>query len=199
MDLVERRRAIELSLEGYKNDNKTRTETINFRDAMKSLEVVTLNPNIPLLNHNNNRLKAQLQSHPERDLVFNNPDSPGAQNILSELLHQTDKFGELKKQIEEMGQVNPGLITRDGLLINGNTRLVAVRELGLNGFDVALLPEEANPQDWFNIEINLQMLQLAHQDYSLTNRLLLIAECIQRNMNEEQIINQMGWIRKGKQ
>ena len=190
--------AIANALEAYRSNGLIRTETIEYRGVSRDLEVVTINPEVPLLNPGNSRLRAQLLEHPQHLLVETNPTSPDAQKILASILSSTEKFEELKRQLVDFKQQEPGIISRDGLLVNGNTRLTAIRELGLQGFDVALLPADATNDDFFDIEMNLQLRKLVHQDYTFTNELLLVDSHLTRTQNEQATINAMQWKRDGK-
>jgi hypothetical protein len=190
--------ALANALEAYRANGLTRTETIEYRGVSRDLEVVTISPEVPLLNPGNSRLRAQLLEHPNHSLVETNPTSPDAQKILTSLLSSTDKFEELKRQLVDFKQQEPGIISRDGLLVNGNTRLTAVRELGLQGFDVAVLPADATNDDFFDIEMSLQLRKLVHQDYTFTNELLLMDSKLTRTQNEQATINAMQWKRDGK-
>jgi hypothetical protein len=152
---------------------------------------------VPLLNPNNSRLRAQLKVHPKSSIVAADPTSPEAQEVLAQLLANTDKFDALKKQLDDYKQQEPGIITRDGLLVNGNTRLTAVRQLGLTGFDVAVLPADATDDDFVEIEMVLQLRKNVHQDYTFTNELLLVDSFLARTQNEETTIANMQWKRGG--
>jgi hypothetical protein len=189
--------AIANALAAYKADGLIRTETIEYRGVPRDLEVITISPEVPLLNPENSRLRAQLLEHPQHSLVATNPESPEAQRVLASLLAGTEKFEELKRQLVDFKQQEPGIISRDGLLVNGNTRLTAVRELGLQGFDVAVLPEDATNEDYFDIEMSLQLRKLVRQDYTFTNELLLVDSHLTRTQNEKATINAMQWKRGG--
>jgi len=193
-----RSEAITNALEDYRANGLTRTETIEFRGVSRTFEVVTISPEVPLLNPGNSRLRAQLEEHPQHSLVATNPFSPEAQKILSSILSSTEKFNELKRQLDDFKQQEPGIISRDGLLINGNTRLTAIRELGLQGFDVAVLPADATDDNFFEIEMALQLRKLIHQDYTFTNELLLVDSYLNRTKSEQATINAMQWKREGK-
>jgi hypothetical protein len=138
-----------------------------------------------------------LREHPQNSLVATNPTSPEAQKILAGLLSSTEKFGELKAQLVDYGQQEPGIISREGLLVNGNTRLTAIRELGRQGFDVAVLPADATDDDFFQIEMALQLRKYVHQDYTFTNELLLVDDYFTRTRDEQGTINAMQWKKNG--
>jgi len=195
--MVDRNSAISLALADYTDRKLNRTETVEFRGNVLSIPVVTINLETPLLNPNNSRLRAQLANHPQGDVVRNNPKSPEAQLILQNLLSQTEKFEQLKQQLKDFSQQEPGIISRDGLLVNGNTRLAALRSIGASGFDVAVLPTDATDDDFFSIEMSLQLRNLVHQDYTFTNRLLLVESHFKRTQNSEVTIKAMQWKRDG--
>ena len=197
-EMKEERSALILrALDSYKERGQKRTETVEYRGVQRVIEVVTLSPDVPLFNPNNSRLRAQLKVHPKSSIVAADPTSPEAQEVLSQLLANTDKFDALKKQLFDYKQQEPGIITRDGLLVNGNTRLAAVRQLGLTGFDVAVLPADATDDDFVEIEMVLQLRKNVHQDYTFTNELLLVESFQARTQNEETTIANMQWKRGG--
>lgn len=193
-----RTEAIANAIDAYRANGLTRTETIEYRGVSRDLEVITISPEVPLLNPGNSRLRAQLLEHPGHSLVATDPTSPEAQKILSSLLSATEKFEELRRQIIDFRQQEPGIISRGGLLVNGNTRLTAIRDLGFQGFDVAVLPEDATSDDFFDIEMSLQLRKLVHQDYTFTNELLLVDSHFTRTQNSQATINAMQWRRDGK-
>lgn len=172
-----------------------KTLTVEYRGSSHILPVIRIDPNALLLNHNNNRLSAQLLDHPERDVVYKNSTSESAQTVLADLLSKTDEFKNLKDELDQIGQQNPGLITRSGLLVNGNTRVVALRQLGKTGVDVAVLPDDADDAAILDLEMFLQMVHLTHQDYTFTNELLLLEKCKKLGNTPKQIADKMKWSR----
>lgn len=193
-----RKELIDQALTAYKESGNKLTLNIEYRGVSHVQEVVTLNVDVPLLNHNNSRLRAQLKTHPKRDVVRNDPESSEAQEILSDLLRATEKFKDLKRELLDFKQLDPGIITRDGMLINGNTRLVACRDLNFEGFSAAVLPMDATSTDLFEIESSLQLRKTTHQDYTLTNRLLLVEELWEKHQNEKNVAAAMNWTRGAK-
>lgn len=190
-----RRDQIQKLLDGYVESNETKSLTIEYRGKEKTFPVITIDPNVLLLNHNNNRLAAQLFDHPGKQAVYGNPTSEQAQSIISDLLVKTDKFKNLQEQLKDYGQLNPGLITRNGLLVNGNTRTVALRLLNKPGIDVAVLPDDVDDAAILDLEMSLQMVQLVHQDYTFTNELLLLEKCKLLKYSDKQIAEKMKWSR----
>jgi hypothetical protein len=193
-----RREAISNSLAVYQSTGQKKTESIEYRGKDTPLPVITIKPEFLLLNHDNSRLSAQLFDHPKRSIVQQQPTSDEAQKVLTELLRSTEQYPRLRDELKEMGQVYPGLISRDGLLINGNTRVAALRELGKPGVEVAVLPEDAVASDFLDLEMALQMRRLTHQDYTFTNGLLLLEKYRSFGHTDKQLAQKMGWIRGSK-
>ncbi|MDG1003925.1 MAG: hypothetical protein P8N58_03515 [Emcibacteraceae bacterium] len=197
----ERQKAIKLSLNTYRDNGETRTLSVEFRGELKSLPVIKISTSNLVFNHDNNRLSAQLDSHPKKNEVLNNPTRAESQSALEGLLKKTKDFKELMNQIKDIGQKEPGLINIDGLLINGNTRLAALRALAQEGFpaymDVAVLPDDLGPQDVIDIEVNLQMRKLVHQDYTFTNQLRLIKKLESQGRSHRDIAKSLAWNRSG--
>lgn len=190
--------AIERALDAYDKNALKRTEEVEFRGQRRLLPVVTLTLDVPLLNHDNARLSAQLVDHPARERLFADPTSAESQSVLESILGATPQFDALKEQLTDLKQQRPGLITHAGLLINGNTRLAALRAIGASGIDVAVLPVDASLHDLLEIEMAMQMTRLVHQDYTFTNELLFMRRYLKQGKTADQLANKMGWLRRGR-
>ena len=195
--MLERVNMIKRELEEHKRTNSHATYPINFRGDKQYLPVVKIKPEWLVLNHKNNRISAQLVDHPKRAQVESNPTLAESQDIIVSLLAETDKFNELKDQLETLGQREPGLITREGLLVNGNTRVAAMKKLGTSYIEVAVLPENINESDVLDIEMVLQVTDLVHQDYTFTNELLLMRKFLDAGGDEKTLAKKMAWVRRG--
>ena len=69
------------------------------------------------------------------------------------------------------------MITRSGVLINANTRAVALRQNDPHGYiRVAVLPKNADPKDIDKLELTLQMRRDFKQDYTFANQLLFVED-----------------------
>lgn len=193
VDLINR------ALRAYEEEGQKRTDTVTIKGERKVLKVIRLNPKNLLLNHDSFRLAGQLRDLEKREQVHANPTSIESQQILESLLRSTSEYRAILDDLRVSGQVNPGLISRDGLLINGNTRVVALRELGITGVDVTVLPEDVTHQDFLDLEVDYQMRTLAHQEYTFTNQLLMIAELNQRGFTDTEIAKKMNWRKRGRE
>jgi len=196
-EISERRALIEREVEAHRDTNPTATYKITFRGQDEYLPVIRVNPGRLLLNTKNNRLAGQLNDHPRKSLVLADPFSSVSQEILAKLLEETDQFKDLKDQLKILGQKEPGLITREGLLVNGNTRVAALRQLHADYVEVAVLPRNVTDDDIFSLEMSLQVQNLVHQDYTFTNELLLMQRFLREGGSKKDLATKMGWIRGG--
>ena len=106
---------------------------IDFRNGMaENREETVYKVPLDLLRYRkeNGRIISSVKSH-ERTIGFLDGANSEAQAILQKFLRDKDpeKTDELKQLLRAEGQREPGIITADGFLINGNRRKVALTEL----------------------------------------------------------------------
>lgn len=155
--------------------------------------VITIGTDEVVLNPNSHRIKAQLHDDPDWGTLKNDPYSEPAQLLIRRLVREArkpDAFNDLQKSLLEEGQDYPGVITHRGVLINANTRAVAIAEFenpAKRFIRVAVLPSTVQEDQLALLELRLQMRKELKADYSLTNELLFIEELSQRGLAEKQI------------
>lgn len=156
-------------------------------------KVVTIGVDDVVLNPNSHRVRAQLQDDPEWAKHAGDPYGEGAQRIIQRLVREARKpteFAALKNSLAKDGQSDPGVVTSSGVLINANTRAVALRELddpSKRYIRVGVLPDTFQPEELSLLELHLQMRKEHKAAYSFTNELLFIEELSQRHMSSDQI------------
>lgn len=156
--------------------------------------VVELPVNAVVLNPNSHRIRAQLESSPARQLVLSDPFGQVAQDAIEELLRQADEYVGLRDNLRDVGQSEPGVVTATGLLVNANTRCVALRDIGAGYIRAAVLPADASQEEIDRLELRLQMKKDFQSDYSFTNELLFIEDLIKKyHYSPEKIALEMGW------
>ncbi|WP_369253350.1 transcriptional regulator [Geodermatophilus amargosae] len=161
------------------------TVTIEWRGQQRPVQVITMPVNVLSYNPGTHRVRAQRSLDPVRDRELDsNPFGEAAQAYLHHLLmgdpadpKKVDPaFEALKEDLRLHGQNEPGIITRDGVLINANTRCAALRELGQEHIRVGVLPTDAGIEDIQSIELSLQLRRDHKRDYSFVNFLLAVDE-----------------------
>ena len=157
------------------------SRAIKWKAGELILPVATVDLDLVLLNPNSHRIGAQLRSleADKRKTVTDDPYSPEAQKMIAALLGETPGFDRIKNALAP-GQREPGIITSGGVLINANTRAVALRQLRRRYINVLVLPSDAGDREITDLELQLQMELDVKQDYTLTSQLLFIEELINR-------------------
>lgn len=172
------------------------TTTIEWRGEQRATPVISMPVALLTYNPHTHRVRAQRSLDPARDaFIESEPYGDEAQAYLHHLLtadpldpgKKDPKFADLKDDLHEHGQREPGIITREGVLINGNTRRAALKELDQPDIKVGVLPADAGVEDLQNIELSLQLRREYKRDYSFMNFLLAIDERVKAGLSAERI------------
>ncbi len=109
-----------------------------------------------------------------------------------------DRTAVLKRDIHQKGQMEPGVITHDGVVINGNRRMAVLELLHEEEpigkwryLEAARLPPEISEQDLWKIEAGLQLSKDRVAEYHPVNELLKIKEGVQRGLSPEEVASAM--------
>lgn len=162
-------------------------------------DVIKISVDEVLLNHQSHRLRAQLEDDPEWADCKNDPHAEAAQTVIRRLVRETrgpEAFKALKESLERDGQTDAGVITHDGVLVNANTRAVALDELyqdpAKRFIRVAVLPTTIKPNEIALLELRLQMQKELKEPYTMTNELLFIEELSnERHLPDAQIAQEL--------
>lgn len=161
------------------------TATIEWRGQRRSLPVIDVPIGLVSYNPDTHRIRAQRSLDPVKEqALIDHPFGEVAQNYLRDLLkgapedpaREDPTFTALKESLDAHGQEEPGIITRSGVLVNGNTRCAALRELSAESIRVAVLPPDAGEDDIRSVELALQMRKDFKREYSFVNFLLAVDE-----------------------
>ncbi|MDH6226811.1 hypothetical protein [Streptomyces sp. MJP52] len=188
---------IKKRLEEVKASGSTReTVTVDWNGQQVHVEVIDLPLSGLYFNPGTHRIRAQRSHRPDKDrLLDEDPWSTESQEYLRYLLQARPTnpdvrdvdFDKLKEDLHKFGQNDPGLVTHDGVLVNGNTRAVALAELGVQSMRVGVLPESFTWRDIYAIELSLQLRQDQRRDYTYVNRLIAMEEQAALGKTPEQI------------
>lgn len=166
--------------------------SIPWQNSQSTLPVINISVDDVLLNTNSHRIRSQRESHPDTELLRNDPFCERAQEIVADFLRETPGFEALKDNLAERGQVEPGIVTHKGILINGNTRAVALRDLDKKYIRVVILPSDATEREIYELEAQLQLAREYKQEYTLTNELLFIQEQLDHGTSKEELAIKLG-------
>lgn len=182
----ENRKLVEQRLKEIEDGSGVReTLTVEWRTQPLHVEVIDMPVEDLYYNPGTHRIQAQRSHDPDRDnLLDEAPWVPESQEYLDRLLQMLPEdpnkkdpaFGELMESLRNDRQKEPGLITRDGVLVNGNTRRAALKKLAVTNIRVGVLPESCTWDDINAVELSLQLRPDQRREYSYINRLLAMDE-----------------------
>ncbi|MFH9607120.1 transcriptional regulator [Streptomyces sp. NPDC017448] len=170
--------------------------TVEWRGEQKHLSVISMPVDLLYLNPDTHRIRAQRTLDPEQNQVLEEePWSEDAQDYLALLLSrspanptQTDPdFTALQDELDDFGQKEPGIISPDGILVDGNTRCAALRKIGIKDIRVGVLPADTSRRDINNVELALQLRKDKRREYSYINRLIAIEEELAHGRRPEDV------------
>ncbi|GHH92823.1 hypothetical protein [Streptomyces capillispiralis] len=172
------------------------TVKVDWNEQQAHVEVIDLPLSGLYLNPGTHRIRAQRSHNAASDEALDkDPWTKESQDYLTFLLKAspTDPnlrdpdFDKLKESLHQFGQNDPGLVTHQGVLVNGNTRAVALRDLRVQTMRVGVLPESFTWADINAVELSLQLRMDHRRDYTYINRLLAMEEQASLGRTPEQI------------
>ncbi len=167
----------------------TRKTRVPFRNAYTEVPVVSLPISVPVYRVDNGRLgaleKSYVREHDLAPAYFQDKrEELQVQSVLHGFLSALAERSEgpIRQELSRIGtQIEPLLVTVEGVVINGNRRLAAMRDLlvqdaaryaAFQSVEVAVLPAEATPADIELIEAVLQMAPETKLAYGWIDRRL---------------------------
>ncbi|KAB2371552.1 ParB/RepB/Spo0J family partition protein [Actinomadura montaniterrae] len=170
--------------------------TVDWRGEQRHLHVISMPVDMLYFNPDTHRIRAQRTLDPVRNRVLHQePWGEAAQQYLHHLLRckpadpdQTDPdYTTLMDELDDFGQQAPGIISREGILVDGNTRCAALRDLGIKDIRVGVLPADTSRADINSVELALQLRRDKRRDYSYINRLIAIDEQLAAGRRQEDV------------
>jgi len=132
-------------------------------------------------------------------------ESEEVQQAQHQLLHRLSLKGKadsvvpVSEVLEAEGQRQPLLVTAGGIVVNGNRRLAALRELYNQGsrfahfshIDVLVLPSDATAEEIVDIEANLQAVPETKLDYDWIGEAQLINRLVNLGRTPKAVADQL--------
>ncbi|SFK00300.1 hypothetical protein SAMN05216275_11581 [Streptosporangium canum] len=181
---------VDKRLDEVRKGHSTReTVTIEWRGRQLSIEVIDMPVAMLYYNPETHRIRAQREHDADRDArLTTDPWAEESQEYLHDLLkanpanpeRDDPDFQGLQDDLKSYGQKDPGIITPTGILVNGNTRRAALKELGHPNIRVGVLPGDWGWEDIGAVELELQLRKEHRREYSYINRLITIEEQISK-------------------
>jgi len=182
-----------------------------YQNRRNDLPVVRLDANLPIYRMSNFRTcTAQLKYIQERnaaeDFFSAGQENNSAQDAQHRILVDFATRGRassivpIMNQLEDEEQREPLLITPRGVIVNGNRRLAAMRELlvrdpsqfrHFSHVDCAVLPSNVSPEEILEIEVRLQMRAETKLPYGWIEESIAIREMLAAGKSRKQVADLM--------
>lgn len=192
----DRAKAIEAARNTTEAQSEFRQYPVVIAGKRRMLPVFRLPLQLLAFNIRNGRFAAELKEK-ERDLSRKlDPLSTQDELIIQKLLLDLDPPATelLREDLRKIGQTEPGIVTHEGYVINGNRRMAVLKELDKEEptgkyqyIDVQILPPEVDPKDLWRIEAGLQLSRDKRLDYGPINDLLKIREGLTAGLSRDEI------------
>lgn len=161
-----------------------KTVSVMLHGQRRDLVVYRLPLEMTFYNIKNGRFAAEyaeLVKKEGRELDSTNVDDAAKiQKLLAGL--NSNQHTMLQNDVLKNGQKDPGIITHDGFVINGNRRRSVLEELASAGqskfayIEVGILPSNVTAKDLWMIEAGIQMARNVQLEYGPINELLKFKE-----------------------
>lgn len=147
-------------------------------------------------NVNNGRLAIDMREWQQVNCRMLDATIPEDAAIVRDMILKLDldKTKTLKEDMRKKSQMEPGVITHDGFVINGNRRMAVLWELHNAEptgkwllLDAVRLPEEITEQDIWKIEAGLQLSKDKIAEYHPVNELLKIKQGLNTQLTFKEI------------
>lgn len=210
--LEEREELVKNAREASELEKRETYPFYEFQNTLHNLPIIRLEIGVLVYRMLNYRTRtAQLQYIHDRekskDFFETGQENEEAQQAQHDLLVGYAKRGRegsvvpIFEELQKQEQREPIIITTSGVVVNGNRRLAAMRELFTDNPDIfphfshancAVLPGSATPEEIRETEVRLQMQSETKLPYEWINECLAIKELSSSNKSYEYIASLMN-------
>ena len=187
-----------------------RTTFHEYQNAAQQLPVIRVPIELPIYRMANGRTRTEQLKYLRQNALTPTFFSAGQENQEAQqaqhgLLEQFSREGSnsiipIATILEEGKQTDPILITSSGVVVNGNRRLSAMRELHASGeaqyktyshVNALVLPAAISEKEIKEIELRLQMQPETKLPYTWVNEALTISDLMNSGFSREEIATDM--------
>ena len=112
------------------------------------------------------------------------PETPEGKEVIEDLLWKSkeNRNQRTKDDLEEKGQLKVGIVTKDGVIIDGNRRAMLLNKLGKGYFRAVVLPveQDEDPLEIQKLETEYQMGEDKKLDYNPIEKYLRAGELYEK-------------------
>ncbi len=169
----------------------------DFRSQKTKLKVIRVDINLPVYRMENFRTYTDQREYVakeklEADHFLKGQELQTVQQQQHEILKRLSAKGPIIEVLQKDGQRESILISSTGVVINGNRRLTALRELGVDYVDCMVLPPDATADEIVDIEANLQAKPETKLDYDWIGDAQLISRLTHMGRSTKDVADRLN-------
>jgi hypothetical protein len=170
-------------------------EKIQWRNEMKLMGVYEIPLNYLIYNRYNGRILSRTKSLEAQNQVVD-PETPEGRAQIEKLLWDS-KADRNKKTMEDLrryGQKRVGIVTKDGVIVDGNRRAMLLNKIGHTHFKAVVLDVRMidDPKEIERLETMYQMGEDEKVDYNPIEKYLKVYTMHKKGFSEKEIADCMG-------
>lgn len=184
-------------LEGIINSGQSPIgrRTIRFRGESKEMDVYEIPMEYLIYNKYNGRILSRTKTLETQGRIID-PETEDGKKLIEKLLWESkpDKNQKTQKDLQKYGQQEPGIVTRDGIIIDGNRRAMLLNRIHSTHFRAVILDVrlEDDQKEIERLETTYQMGADEKQDYNPIEKYLKVNEMKELQFTDEEIAECMG-------
>ena len=173
-----------------------------YENERQELPVYKIDLEYLLYNQYNGRIASFVKSYEKQNGTRLDSSKKEDKVIIEKFLKKSNTEGnkKTKKSIEEQGQLKYGIVTKDGVIIDGNRRAMILNEIfdekneNPRYFRAVILDKnlEDNAKEIMRLETTYQMGEDAKVDYNAIEKYLKCQDLMKEGFTEDEIGKMMG-------
>jgi len=195
-----RRRRINDHVRGQDESGGLARAKLIIQGRVQELPIYRFRTSDLLFNRANGRIRSSILAWESEEGKMVDPYSPDGQRVIREFLLsiREDENDKIQDDLLQNGQLQPGIVTCDGVVVNGNRRKALLEQL----YDVTheechqyleahVLPRSIEKSELWLIEAGIQLSAPQQLDYSPINHLLKLREGVDSGLDIENMASRI--------
>jgi hypothetical protein len=196
-----------IKIKEIQNGNPIATGTkLKYQGEIREFDVYKIPIDFLAYNVENGRISSLVKSY-KKEYGTLDVNDVNDSNRIAKFLYDSNEQRNKKtlKNLAENGQLEPGIITMDGIIVDGNRRASLLRRIAKDSeydqttkdrcsyFLARILPEDANEKEILQLETSFQMGADSKVDYNPIEKYLHTRDMYDKRFSLEQIAEYMGF------
>lgn len=178
----------------------TRSEKLFYKGSTQPFDVFPIDQHLLIFNRHNGRIESEMLTWAFEHDVGQDEYNDEVEARIADFLWNTnvERNKATLEDLKAKQQLRPGIVSLDGVIIDGNRRAMLLRKLGLP-FEAVILPDEyhENEREIVKLETEYQIGEDAKLDYGPLEKYLKVKRLKRSLGYEEDEIAKMMGVRPG--